>query len=131
MTLPQEYEELTEKLNQLQIQEQDLRDRRSNGRASPSPVSTPVPELDLPPPHIQTPEMGGTLEVQQVTTPPRPPPLTLPSSGKGASAAATPALPVRAYLPNQQRTSVSWFIQIVTWRYQILNSIIEMLKKKN
>ncbi|XP_072038868.1 serine/threonine-protein kinase A-Raf-like [Amphiura filiformis] len=99
----EEYEELTEKLNQLQIQEQDLRDRRSNGRASPSPVSTPVPELYLPPPHITTPEMGGNLDVQQVTTPPRPPPLSLPSS---ASKGEIPVLPVRAYLPNQQRTSV-------------------------
>lgn len=71
----QEYEELTEKLNQLQSREQKLRDEMSNGHATPS-SSSPKSDHEVFEPALMEAPKSPNLQ------------------------------PVRAYLPNKQRTSV-------------------------
>ncbi|XP_072175596.1 serine/threonine-protein kinase A-Raf-like [Diadema setosum] len=84
----EEYQDLTEKLNQLQIQEQKINNEMSNGHTSPNPPSTPPPEPEgfklQPVPH------KGEVTTTTTTGHPRSP----------------HSQPVRAHLPNQQRTSV-------------------------
>ncbi|XP_014673683.1 PREDICTED: serine/threonine-protein kinase B-raf-like [Priapulus caudatus] len=83
-----EYEELTNKLNELQMKEQKLQEQISNGRASPV-----LPSLPPEPPNT---------------------PLLLSPGGSGYSFGSPKVAPrsplrsfIRAHLPNQQRTSVS------------------------
>ncbi|XP_071806054.1 serine/threonine-protein kinase A-Raf-like isoform X2 [Asterias amurensis] len=114
----EEYEELTEKLNEYQVRKQDLQDRMSNGRASPSPVPTPQEDT-------RTTQYPHHLKIVSAITdtdglPPIPFPLR-PLEGAVRSAIdddhypyhakETPKSPpvsiyVRVYLPYKQRTSV-------------------------
>ncbi|XP_022104905.1 serine/threonine-protein kinase A-Raf-like isoform X2 [Acanthaster planci] len=111
----EEYEELTEKLNELQVRKQELQECMSNGRQSPSPVPSPYnPE---PAPHYPlhplktVPAQDGHAPV--LHTPYRPLEGSVRTHIRDDAGVAKeiPTSPpvskyVRAYLPNKQRTSV-------------------------
>ncbi|XP_038054415.1 serine/threonine-protein kinase B-raf-like isoform X2 [Patiria miniata] len=108
----EEYEELTEKLNELQVRKQELQDCMSNGRQSPSPV--PSPYTPEPGPHYP-----HSLKTLTATDGPFAHGPYRPLEGAvrthvGDDAYVAKEIPtsppvskyVRASLPNKQRTSV-------------------------